>query len=293
MLLRIAQADAYAIGYEYVKNKALQTEMLKFEKFHQHPTYHALKPGCYTDDSQMSIAVSEVLIEKGPEAKAEDYAEAFFRCFKRDPRDGYSRALQAILEDATDASHMRSLIVPTSNKNGGCMRAVPVGVLKDVKQVMDVTATQAAVTHGTWGGINSSMAVALMSHFALYDGRSFASMFRWCRNQLPSFEYFKEPWEGRVGSSSTDKHNIGVGMCTAWAVHTLLTTEDSLMGMLKRTIEWGGDTDSVAAIAWGIASARHSGLNVPGFMYDDLEKGGSYGPAFLEDLGMRLMAKFV
>lgn len=293
MLLRIGQADAYAIAYEYVKDKALQTEMLKFERFHRHPTYEALRPGCYTDDTQMSVAVSEVLIEKGAEAKAEDYAEAFFRCFKRDPRDGYSRGLQAILEEAKDATHMRSLIVPNSNKNGGCMRAVPIGVLKDVKQVMDVAATQASVTHATWGGINSAMAVALMSHFALYDRRSFASMFMWCRNQLPSFEYFKEPWEGRVGSSSNDKRNIGVGMCTAHAVHTLLTTEDTLMGMLKKAIEWGGDTDSVASVAWGIASARHSGVNIPQFMYDDLEKDGSYGPAFLEDLGMRLMAAYV
>lgn len=292
MLLRIAQGDAYAIAYEYVKDKEApghREEVLKFERFLEHPTYKQLKPGQYSDDTQMSIAVVETFIQHGWNARAEDYAEAFFRCFKRDERKGYSQAFQAILEEAKDASHLRQLIVPNSNKNGACMRAVPLGVVKDVNHLIHAAATQASVTHATWGGINSATAVALMSHFALYDDRSFKSMFRWCRNQNPVFEYFKEPWEGRVGVPKTDKHNLGVGLCTAWAVHTLLSEEENLMGMMKRTLEWGGDTDSVAAIAWGIASARHSGIEVPQFMHDDLEKDSAYGVDFLVDLGMRLM----
>lgn len=289
MLLRIAQADAYAIAYEYVKDKAFQAEMLKFEKFHQHPTYHALKASCYSDDTQMSTAVAETLIAHGPDATAEQYAQSFFDCFKRDPRDGYSRGLQAILESAKTVEHMKQMIVPNSNKNGACMRAVPIGVIKNPSKVITAASTQASVTHATWGGINSAAAVALMSHYALYDTRSFSSMFTWCKHRLPSFEYFKQPWTGPVGLPKSDKHNLGVGMCTAWAVHTLLSEEDTLMKMLKRGIEWGGDTDSVCAIAWGIASARHSGLDVPRFMYDELEVGGKYGPTFLVDLGMKLM----
>lgn len=293
MLLRIAQADAYAVAYEYVKDSeapGFKAEVLKFERFLPHPTYHKLKAGTYTDDTQMSVAIAETIIDYGWDAKAEDYAEAFFRCFKRDQRDGYSRALQAILEEAKSSTHLRQLIVPNSNKNGACMRAVPLGVIKDTKDMMHAAGTQASVTHASWGGLNSAMAVALMSHFALYDNRGFASMFNWCRSQLPSFQYFKEPWEGAVGLPRTDKLNLGVGMCTAWAVHTLLVEETSLMGMLKRTIEWGGDTDSVAAIAWGIASARHSGIEIPSFMLDDLEKDGAYGTDFLVDLSMRLMS---
>ncbi len=292
MLLRIAQADAYAIAYEYVKDADapdLKREVLKFEKFHQHPTYHALRPGMYTDDTQMSIAVAETFIKHGQDATSEQYAQAFFDCFKRDPRDGYSRALQTILESAKSVDHMKQMIVPSSNKNGGCMRAVPLGVIKSPEKLINAAAIQASVTHGTWGGINSAACVALMSHFALYDKRSFSTMFNWCRNQLPSFEYFKEPWSGPVGYPKSDKHNLGIGMCTACAVHTLVSEEKTLMGMLKRTIEWGGDTDSVASIAWGIASARHSGREIPQFMYDDLEPNGAYGQAFLVDLGMKLM----
>lgn len=54
MLLRIAQGDAYAIAVEYVSRKDfpdLYSEMLRFEKFHQHPTYHKLKAGEFSDDT--------------------------------------------------------------------------------------------------------------------------------------------------------------------------------------------------------------------------------------------------
>ncbi len=292
MLLRIAQADAYAIAYEYVKDKEApghREKVLKFERFLEHPTYKQLKPGQYSDDTQMSIAVAETLIQHGADATAEQYAQAFFECFKRDPRNGYSRGLQAILESAKTVEHMKQMIVPNSNKNGACMRAVPLGLIKSPEKVINAAAVQASVTHGTWGGINSAAGVALMSHFALYDKRSFNTMFNWCKNQLPSFGYFKEPWVGPVGLPKSDKHNLGIGMCTAWAVHTLVSEETTLMGMLKRAIEWGGDTDSVASIAWGIASARNSGREIPQFMYDQLEPNGAYGPAFLVDLGMRLM----
>jgi ADP-ribosylglycohydrolase len=83
-------------------------------------------------------------------------------------------------------------------------------------------------------------------------------------------------------------------MNTVWAVHTLLTEETSLMGILRRAILWGGDTDSVCAIAWGIASCRYQDEQLPEFFERDLESGrdGKYGPAFLKELGRELMSVY-
>ncbi len=80
-------------------------------------------------------------------------------------------------------------------------------------------------------------------------------------------------------------------MITAHAVHTLLTTNNSLMDIMRQVIEWGGDTDSVAAIAWGIASARHQDEVLPDFFEHDLEIGRPYGKIYLEEMGTRLMAR--
>lgn len=312
MLLRIAQADAYALAYEYVKEKdapGLKDELLRFERYLAHPSYHKLPPGTYTDDTQMSIAVAEYLLEVrtgpacvedrqqgifgfGEEFNHEDFARHFFDTFKRDPRDGYSRHFQSLLEEAKDADHLRSLIVPNSNKNGAAMRSVPLGVISDVKLMTAITAMQAAVTHATWGGINSAVSVALMSHFALYDRRGFNAMHEWCTHWSAAHEYFRGPWVGPVVEKSADKQGLGVGMNTAWAVQTLLTTETSLMGIMKRALEWGGDTDSVCAVAWGIASCRYPDEVLPEFLETGLEPGGTYGVPFLKALGRSLMEAY-
>lgn len=291
MLLRIAQADAYGMAREYVKTKDFPehvAECLKLERYLAHPSYHKIAPGCYTDDGQMSIAVSEALIASS-QPSSETFGDWFFYAFNRDRRDGYSRKFQSILEEATSADHLRQLIVPRSTANGAAMRSVPIGVIKRPEDVAFVAGRQAAVTHATYGGINSSIAVALMSHYALYDRRGFSSMLGWGIHHCPAFEHFREPWVGPVQEASLDGKGLGVGLNTAWAVHTLLTNETSLMGILRRTIEWGGDTDSVAAIAWGIASCRYQDEVLPEFLERDLEAGGQYGVAYLKDLGKRLM----
>ena len=293
MLLRIGQADAYAMACEYVKesdSELLKKELLKFEKYHRHPTYHKLPAGTYTDDTQMSVSVAETLISSNFDTQI--FSNNFFYTFKRDQRDGYSRPLQKILEEAKDPQHFRQLIVPNSNKNGAAMRAVPIGVLKDPQQVVEVASRQAAITHDMWGGRTSAAAVALMSHYALYDSRDFSSMFNWCKAWLPDFECFTQPWYGRVDQKND--RDIGIGMITAWAVCTLLQEQTSLLGIMRQVIEWGGDTDSVAAIAWGIASCRYQDEQLPEFFECDLERenGSAYGPEFLKQLGKQLMDSY-
>lgn len=298
MLLRIAQGDAYAAAVEYVnkqQHQELYAKTLGFSaSYQQHPTHLDLRPGMYTDDTQMSVAVSEVLLssrlEPGDFPTKRDFLAAFFRCFKRDERDGYSRNFQAILEKSKSVEELEVNIDPTSDKNGAAMRAVPLGVVPDVQSLIVLAGLQASVTHDTWGGINSAIAVALMSHFALYEDRGFDSMLEWCVRQQPAFAKFQRPWTGPV-KAQNDKDGLGVGMITAHAVHTLLTTQGSMMGIMRQVLEWGGDTDSVAAIAWGIASARYQDEPLPEFMERDLEPGGQYGPAFLKSLGAKLMTR--
>lgn len=306
MLLRIAQGDAYALAVEYVsreKHSQLFDDVLKFEKFHRHPVFlHSnLSAGSYSDDTQMSISVAETLIAnealmKGSLISIHDHARlrlsfgnGFYDAFRRDPRDGYSRAFQAILEKSTSADHMRSLIIANSVANGACMRAVPLGVIPDPSQIYWVASTQASVTHDTRGGMASARAIALMSHYALYEPSDFSNMHEWCLRIDPTFQLFEMPWSGGVGLKSTDPEGLGIGVCTAWAVHTLLTTKTSLMDILKQVIEWRGDTDSVAAIAWGIASCRYRDEQIPTFLTRDLEPHTRFGVSFLKEMGTKLM----
>jgi len=288
MLLRIAQGDAYGLATEYLKfprDQAIKDQALRFQRFGQHPT-HSLRPGQYSDDTQMSIAVAEVLISGRPFTR-EKFADAFVRCFKRDERKGYSGAFQTFLESIKSGEEFLAKIQPNSDKNGAAMRAVPIGVLPTPEEVLQVAEVQAKLTHDTPDGILSAQAVALMSHYALYKGEE-GGLGEYLIKRLPEFPKQILLWAGEPVTGPR------VGIKTALAVLHLLIThspkqDTPLLSILKQIIEWGGDTDSVAAIAWGIASATMT-EDVPEFLETQLEPGRKYGVGFLKSLGTSLMA---
>ena len=299
MLLRIAQGDAYCHGVEYVKDPAIVADALKFERYVKHPT-HSLDAGQYTDDTQMSIAVAGVLLTekdrhlaKVPSTVREmddlrvAFVESFIDCFRRDPRDGYARGFQAFLESVVDARDFLRRINPDSDKNGAAMRSVPLGVLPTTALVEYAAGEQAKITHHTSGGVGSSMLTALLSHFALYhdaplsEGREFLRAHFHMREDEEDIA----PWPGGPVAGP------GVGMKTFRAVMTLVSTETSLIGVAHKAIEWGGDVDSVLSIAWGIASTRMQGDDLPPFFEGGLED-GTYGRDFLRDLGQKLMEAY-
>lgn len=288
MLLRIAQGDAYCLATEYIefpRDKATQEEALRFEKYGRHPTHHQTV-GCYSDDTQMSCAVAEVLLSGRPFTR-EKFADAFVRCFKRDERKGYSRMFQEFLETVQSGEEFLAKINPNSDKNGAAMRAVPIGVLPTVEEVLQVAELQAKLTHDTPDGILSAQAVALMSHFALYEESGFLALNRYFKTYLPELgPISRRVWPNFPGGQVTGPR---VGVKTVMAVAELLMSKETLMGILERTIQWGGDTDSVAAIAWGIASTRLAG-DIPAFLEVDLEPGGKFGVAYLKELGSKLMS---
>lgn len=285
LLVRIAQGDAYGMSCEYIKlprDQHVYDRALRFEGYGKHPT-HRLKKGQYTDDTQMSVAVTEVLLKDNTARLSEfEFADSFLHCFKRDQREGYSRGFQAFLEKVSTPQEFLATIKSDSDKNGAAMRSVPIGVLQEPKDVVETATVQAKITHNTPGGIDASVAVALMSHFALYVDEPLSRLPEWLAEYQAPSRLPKWPQAPVQGP--------GVGINTARAVLTLLVEETTLLGIVKRAIEWGGDTDSVLAIAWGIASARmHEEL--PPFFDGGLEN-GTYGRDFLLALGKQLMETY-
>ena len=299
MLLYIGMADAYAAGAEYLKfpdDNAVRARCLQFECYIGHPL-HKARPGVYTDDTEMSVANARVLTEADASYAPLSFATAYVREFLRGGcRKGYSRKFQAFLESVTSGEEFMARISPDSDKNGACMRAMPLGVLPTVPLTLEIADLQARITHDTPEGRFSARAVALMSHFALYEPHPLDDIGDYCMDHLGSEELarfgyvFAEPWGG--GPVETTER-ASVAITTVHAVADVIVREKSLMDMLDRVIRWGGDTDSVAAVAWGIASTRYRGEKLPDFLERELEGGDpTTGAAYLRDIGAALMMKF-
>jgi len=79
MLLEIAIGDAYGAGFEFSPIDKVNTYN-NLTSYQQHGL--GMPAGTYTDDTQMSLAIAELLIDKTPWTR-ENIAEKFVACFKR------------------------------------------------------------------------------------------------------------------------------------------------------------------------------------------------------------------
>jgi len=275
MLVEIAIGDAYGAGFEYAAPGPGRPNDLA--RYYPHPR-HGIAPGCYTDDTQMSLAVAETLLEHGTAATPLQFIEKFVLAFKRDPREGYASRFWAFLKSVRDAADFAARISPASAKSGAAMRACPIGVLPAIEDVLLVAERQAQTTHDTAGGIHSAQATALATHYFLYGLGKRADLPHFLQAHVAGIW---SPHRGEVGAE---------GVVAIRAAVTAVIAEDSLSGILRRSVDFGGDVDTVAAIALGIAcgSVEHA-RDLPPVLYETLED-GPYGMTYLRDLDACLLA---
>jgi ADP-ribosyl-[dinitrogen reductase] hydrolase len=276
MLLELAVGDAYGAGFEYAPADQVlrRNDATHYVK---HPR-HALRPGSYTDDTQMSLAIAEALVS-GECWDAGNLARRFVEVFRRDPREGYSRGFYALLQEVATGEELLSRLRPDSDKSGAAMRAAPLGVLPTIGEVVDRCRVQAAITHDTPDGINAATAAALMAHYFLYDLGPKAGLVDFLRAHVAGG--FATPWSGKVGSK---------GWMSVGAAITAVARNDRLSSLLVDCVAFTGDVDTVAAIALAAAScSREYEPDLPENLVLTLED-GPYGRGYLIDLDRRLLA---
>jgi ADP-ribosylglycohydrolase len=276
MLVELAIGDAYGAGFEYAPVTVIEQHNTA-SYFVQHPT-HLIRPGNYTDDTQMSIAIAEALVSGEPWTP-QHLADCFVAVFKRDPHPGYSHALYPILQQVKTGAELLALIHADSDKSGASMRAPPLGVLPTFDMVVERCAVQAAITHNTPAGINAATAAALTTHYFLYDLGPKKYLGQFLNKRVPG-EWAK-PWQDKVGSK---------GWMSVRAAITALMRNRRLSELLKDCIAFSGDVDTVASIALAAASAsKEYEQDLPENLLSTLEN-GPYGRDFLAALDKQLLA---
>jgi ADP-ribosyl-[dinitrogen reductase] hydrolase len=275
MLLELAIGDAYGAGFEYVSNKIIQ-ENNNLSGYIKHQR-HDIKPGHYTDDTQMTLAIAEAMLSGKPWT-SRLLADYFVVAFKRDPREGYASNFFAFLSDVSSGDEFLHEIVPTSEKSGAAMRSAPIGLYRDIKQVIEYSTIQAKVTHDTTLGINAAVAASLMTHYFRYDLGS--------KNDLGDFLKvyiegdWNKTWSGKVGA---------LGVMSVAAAITAILSCDSMSELLKKCINFSGDVDTVATIALAAACfSKEIKQDLPSNLYDNLER-STYGYDYLVQLDQKLI----
>lgn len=274
MLLELAIGDAYGAGFEYAPPASLAANHLG--GYVQHPK-HAIAPGSYTDDTQMSLAIAEAIVSGEPWTR-ENLATRFVAVFKRDPREGYASRFYDLLQRVKDGAELLADLRPNSDRSGAAMRAAPIGVFPEIAEVIERCRVQAAITHDTPDGTHAAIAASLMTHYFLYDLGPKAELGRFLSTHVPGD--WNVRWSGEVGAQ---------GWMSVRAAITALQEADRLSTILMRCVGYCGDVDTVAAIAMAAGScSREIEDDIPEPLIEALEN-GTYGRDYLRALDQRLL----
>lgn len=306
MFVEMAIGDAYGVRFEgcdadYTARQNNLTYRPDPKILLEHPEDTMMTlvyPGRYTDDTQMSLAIAEAMLDDNEPWTKESLAERFVQVFRRDERRGYTTYFLNVLMNSTNGKEMLSRINGKSTKSGAFMRAAPLGLYERFDMLLDRAQMQAMVTHDSEAGKGSAIGAAMMVHYFYHDLGPKHELSGWMRDR-----YFGDTimtphpvdldGEKVMCWSPRDKRRVRVHGwdCLHAAIYAVEESE-TLSDVLKVCATYGGDVDTVSAVAMAAASwSREIEQTIPRVLCEELEN-GKYGRGYLEDLDRRLVSKF-
>ena len=270
-----AIGDAYGFGFEFAPADFVATHNQL--KYLGNP-YWQTAPGHYSDDTQMQLALAELLLLEQSWTELA-VADAFVTTFKRDPRPGYAKRFYGLLQEISSGRELLDRISTPSERNGAAMRAPVLGLLPDKAEVIAKATLQARITHNSPGGVDSAVASALMGHFFTYQLGEKASLPDFLGQDLPGYDWHAL-WQGEVPCH---------GISTVQAALTAILSTDNHADLLRHCIAYTGDVDSVATIALAAASGSPAFTrNLTASLWSGLEN-AAFGRDALREIESRLL----
>ena len=241
-------------------------------------------PWHYTDDTEMAMAILQVL-ERNGVIDQDELAMTFAGRFMSEPGRGYGGGAQRLLIAVGNGADWReecSNLFGGSGSygNGGAMRVAPLGVwfADDVATTIEQAALSAEVTHAHIEGQVGAIAVALASGWAwrwAQNGQveSPQQMLPWVAERLDesivratvqrAAEIPLDAWAFDVAAELGCGHQVSaqdtVAFCL-WMAAANLTDYCEAMWMAARV---GGDVDTTCAIIGGIVAAAVGPEGIP------------------------------
>ena len=225
------------------------------------------KPGEFTDDTQMALALAEALLADGGEFVPSRVWE-HFRAWQTEAADigNTTRAALRSADYRTAAleAHQRFGV---SGGNGSVMRIAPIGIAGvrwGAEKTKAVAYEQSLLTHfDPMAGLSAFIAAEMIRQLIL--GRSLedalASIDPHVEAELrDTYEaLFAAGWHPGQWTTSGNGYSI---VCLAQAVWAVRTT-DSFEAAVTAAVDLGDDADTVGAVAGAIAGAKYGIQNIP------------------------------
>jgi ADP-ribosylglycohydrolase len=204
------------------------TKSTTFQLFH--PLSH------FTDDTVLTVATASAIL------RGTSYETAYRDYGQRYPRAGYGKGFRTWLSDPAPRPYH-------SLGNGSAMRVAPVAMaFDDIDRVLAEARRSAEVTHNHPDGVNGAQAIAL----AVFLARTGASKDQICDAVTARFGYDLN----RSISDIRPGYAFDV-TCPGTVPEAIIAFVESTSfeSAIRLAISLGGDSDTLASMAGGIADA--------------------------------------
>ncbi|WP_193771227.1 ADP-ribosyl-[dinitrogen reductase] hydrolase [Candidatus Magnetaquicoccus inordinatus] len=263
--LGLAIGDALGATVEFMTPREIEATMGRHEQL-TGGGWLRLKPGQVTDDTTMSLALGESILQTGG-VDGLAAAQAFDQWMRSKPVDIGATVRRGIV-------HFRNTgetEVPYSEQsasNGSCMRLLPVVLgyyQRPETEMAQALLVQGRLTHHNALAEAGSLCIARMLRMAL-QGADLPQMLQGPIAQLlAEYEEFAFRRRRPLGNPS------GYIVESLRVVFELFVDTDSLQSCLVETVNRGGDADTTGAIAGMLAGARYGLEAIPRSWYDRLD----------------------
>ena len=273
LLLGLSLADALGVPVEFQSRQSLsQRPVLTMQGF---GTYHQ-EAGTFSDDASLAFCLAETLIEAGPKAEVLGqkalawYRQAYWsaRGTVFDIGIGTRLALERF-EKGSKAEEAGGK-EEKDNGNGALMRILPLLPawlrVNDPKQAWDMLCPLAGLTHGHW---RSHLACYYYLNFAkeLWQGANFQQAYLKTNQDFLAFlallgpkaqaeqVHFNRILQGQLAQiKEADIRSDGYVIHSLEAAIWVLWQGQDYESVVLKAVNLGGDTDTTACIAGGLAA---------------------------------------
>lgn len=267
-LLGSAAGDALGVPYEYGSRPLEAVPQMRGGGL------GGIAPARWSDDTEMACAIAEVACtgaDLRTELALDAVADNFLRWYAAGPPDVGNqtrRVLGAVRPGAGSAGRMRQVSAALHDKtgqtagNGSLMRTAPVALAHfgDTEAIVAAARAVSTLTHHDPVAGDACVLWCLAIDHAVRTGRLDV------RVGLPVVD--GDYWAPLLTDAerkppSAFRGNNGWVVSALQGAWSALASTTDLRGALIAAVNGGGDTDTVAAIAGGLAGAAYGGSTVP------------------------------
>lgn len=277
-----------ALGMPFETDSPLSTRLSAWNGTYQSSGFHRLKPGQFTDDTQMSLALADAILTNkfyDPGIAASKYLEWFISGDCR----GIGSNTRLAMQNLAKGLEWHAAGINGAEGNGTAMRAAPIGAHQNrgterLRAAAHWARVDAQITHKSDEAKEGSAAIAVAVSHLCAGGRKTDVLTTVLEHLAKSRVRFAIEDLNRalrrgdtLGDFLKTKDWLLSGVTahvaqSVPAAFTMFLYSTDFDATVKNAVRLGGDTDSVAAMAGALAGSHYGIEGIPEPLRSPLER---------------------